>query len=391
MMDGLPPVPDRFAPPAPQAAGQGLRKVMMLVTELEDYTIAFANGVARHLPVVLAVPERQYGRLREWFDPGVDLRLLDWPRHRSLSNPRFLWDLQRLVRRERPDVIHLLSNNVLWLNLIAPLWRHIPLVTTVHDVTTHPGDRETATLPGWSSRLMARQSAHLVVHGEGLRQAACARLGVAPERVHVLSHPALPRYARLARRDGLTRRAGGGFTALLFGRIYAYKGLDLLLRAGALLPPGDGTRIVIAGRGDDPLTLRDRMGDPARYDIRHRFIPDAEVAQLFLDADAVVLPYAEASQSGVLHLACAFGRPVIVTDVGELGATVRAHDIGLVVAPGDAAALARAMERLARDDGLRDRLGRNARLWAEGANAPEAVGAAAARLYRSILGGRDAA
>lgn len=378
------------AAPVPHPAGiGGLPKVLLLVSELEDYTIAFANGLARHVRVVLGVPGRQYAGLSEWFDPAVDLRLLDWPRHRSLSNPRFLLSLLALVHRERPDVIHLLSNNTLWLNLIAPFWRGIPLVTTVHDVTIHPGDAQTATLPGWAPWLMARQSPHLVVHGPALKDAALRRFGKAAGRVHVLSHPAIVRYAELARRENLSPRRGAPFTVLLFGRIYAYKGLDLLVRAEALVPGTTPLRIVIAGRGDDPEGLSDGMGDHARYDIRHRFIPDREVAQLFLDANVVVLPYAEASQSGVLHLACAFGKPVLVTDVGELGATVRSRDIGLVVPPGDAPALARAMERLSADALLRRRLGANARRWAEGDNAPEAVGASAARLYRSILSGES--
>src|SRR5699024_5463865 len=94
-------------------------------------------------------------------------------------------------------------------------------------------------------------------------------------------------------------------------------------------------RITIAGRGDDPWAFRSLMGKPDRYDIRHGFIEDPEVAQLFLDADVVVLPYTEASQSGVLNLAAAFGKPVIVTDVGELRASVEPNGLGMVVPPGD--------------------------------------------------------
>lgn len=107
-------------------------KALLLVSELEDYTISFASGVAQHLNVVLAVPRRRYAHLASSIDPAVDLHLLDWPRHRSLSNPWFLYQLTRLIRRERPNLIHLLSNSTLWLNLAVPFWRPIPLVTTIH-------------------------------------------------------------------------------------------------------------------------------------------------------------------------------------------------------------------------------------------------------------------
>ncbi len=140
--------------------------------------------------------------------------------------------------------------------------------------------------------------------------------------------------------------------------------------------------MVIAGRGDDPAALSGLMGDPGRYDIRHRFIEDREVAQLFLDADVVALPYVEASQSGVLNVAAAFGKPVVVTDVGELRATVEPNGLGLVVPPRDPQALAEALVRLAAEPRLAAELGARARAWAEGPNAPETVGREAAELYR---------
>lgn len=362
-------------------------KVLLLVSELEDYTITFVNGLARHLKVILGVPRRRYAHLASWFEPAVDLRLLDWPRHRSLANPLFLVNLTRLVWQERPNLIHLLSNSTIWLNFAVPFWRPIPLLTTVHDVDVHPGDTDTSVMPDWASRLIVRQSGHLVVHGDGLRRMAIARFSKSPDRIHVLSHPAIRRYADLARREKMTRRPEDGtLRILLFGRIFAYKGLEQLVRAEAALKDElPNLRITIAGRGGDPWTLRSLMGDPGRYDIRNRFIDDPEVAQLFLDADIVALPYAEASQSGVLNLAAAFGKPVIVTDVGELRATVEPNSLGLVVPPGNAAYLARAIRIMAQNRTLRDAFGANALTWATGPNSAECIGAKAASLYREVV------
>lgn len=361
-------------------------RVALICSEPVDYTIAWASGLAPHAEVTALLPRARYAGLREWIDPRVDLELVDWPRTRSLANPAFMWDLTHRLRAIDPDVVHLLSNTTLWLNGAAPFWRRWPLVTTIHDVTEHPGDRDTAQLPGWGSRLMARQSDHLIVHGAGLRSAASAAFRKAPERVHVFHHPAIRRYAELARRRGLKRGTPAEtFTVLLFGRIFTYKGLETLVRAEALLK-GDlpEIRFVVAGRGDDPMTLRPQMGDPCRYDIRHGFVEDAEVAQLFTDADLVVLPYEEASQSGVLHVAAPFGKPVLVTDVGELGPTVRAAGIGRVVPPRDPQALAQAIRELATDACARHELGRNALLWSEGEDAPSTIGEAATALYRRI-------
>jgi glycosyltransferase involved in cell wall biosynthesis len=362
-------------------------KALLLVSELEDYTISFVNGVAQHIPVVLGVPHRRYAHLAQWFSPAVDLRLLDWPRHRSPSNLQFLLGLTSLVKRERPNVIHLLSHMTLWLNLAVPFWRPIPVITTVHDVDVHPGDSDSGVLPRWATSLIVRQSEHVLVHGEHLKMLALDRYAKASNRVHVLPHPAIVRYAELARRQHLTRRVDdGAFTVLLFGRIFAYKGLEQLIRAEATIRERvPNLRIVIAGRGDDPWIFRHLMGDPERYDIRNHFIEDQEVAQTFLDADLVVLPYTEASQSGVLNLAAAFGKPVIATDVGELGSTVKAHGIGLVVEPNDPQGLGDKIALLAKRPDLRAEFGENARKWAEGTNAPESVGALAATLYHAVI------
>jgi glycosyltransferase involved in cell wall biosynthesis len=362
-------------------------KALLLVAELEDYTISFVNGVAQHLPVVLGVPRRRYEHLASYFAPAVDLRLLDWPRHRALSNPLFLYNLTRLIRRERPSIIHLLSHSTIWLNFAVPFWRPIPLVTTIHDIDTHPGDVDARMMLNWASDWIVQQSAHVVVHGDGLKRRALDRYSRSPDSVHVLSHPAIVHYADLARREKMQRRAEDGtFRVLMFGRIYAYKGLEHLIRAEAALKDEvPNLRITIAGRGDDAWALRPLMGVPDRYDIRTRYIDDPETAQLFLDTDLVVLPYTEASQSGVLNLAAAFGKPVIVTDVGELRASVEPNGLGMVVPPGNPERLARAIRILAESKTLRNDFGANALAWATGPNAPESVGADAASLYRSVV------
>lgn len=366
-------------------------KVLLLVSELEDYTIAFANGLVRHIAVVLVVPKRNYAGLVAWLDPAIELHLMDWPRHRSLRNPAFLLRLLRVVRRAKPDIIHLLSNNALWLNFVMPFWRRMALITTVHDVTVHPGDAETLRLPQWATDLIVRQSDDIVVHGTALQAAAALRFARLQTQIHVLPHPAITRYCDLAQRKGLQPTPSDGqFRVLMFGRIFAYKGLAHLIEAEALLLNRlPHLQVTIAGRGDSPLGFGYLMGDRQRYDLRHRFIPDAEVAQLFLDTDLVVLPYTEASQSGVLNVAAAFGKPVVATDVGELGASVKAHGLGMVVPPANPEALAQAIVQIAETPELRHRYARQAKAWAHQVTAPDRVGAQAQALYAQVLWARN--
>lgn len=77
---------------------------------------------------------------------------------------------------------------------------------------------------------------------------------------------------------------------------------------------------------------------------QHPLVYEPAGDQLFREAWGVVLPYETfSSQSGGLHDASGHGRPVVVTDVGALGATVRHDGTGAVVTVDDAEALAAAL------------------------------------------------
>ena len=84
------------------------------------------------------------------------------------------------------------------------------------------------------------------------------------------------------------------------------------------------------------------------------------MCELFQKASVVVLPYLEATQSGVIPIAYNFGKPVIVTDVGSIREVVENGKEGFVIPPRDMKALAVAIVKILSDDGLRDHMGQNA-------------------------------
>ena len=92
-----------------------------------------------------------------------------------------------------------------------------------------------------------------------------------------------------------------------------YKGLDVLLDAwGEGL---DGAELWIVGMPRmDISELRARAPASVRFD--ERFVADEELPGLFARAQLVVLPYREIEASGVLFTALAFGRPLLLSDVG---------------------------------------------------------------------------
>lgn len=359
--------------------------ILVIAPAIADYCVEYANAIARNVHVTLVAPRRDFADHADFVDGAVDLRLLDWPRHRSLKNIWFMLNLRRLIDKLKPDVVHVMSSNILWLYSILPVAKKYGLVTTIHDVNYHIGDRASRQLPRFFGAQLIRQSTHLIVHGATLSKAAVKMYPSVKNRLSVVPHITLSRYKHLSSVLSLNKRDTAAFNILFFGRIYPYKGLDILIKSIPLVTHVyPNVNVVIAGEGENILSYRRKITDEQFFEIRNYQIKDREAAQLFVDADVVVLPYLEASQSGVLAIANAFAKPLIVTNVGELGETVRDGISGLVVPPADERSLADAILKLATNAALRRRLGDTGRALAIQNASPEIVAEKAVEIYTRV-------
>lgn len=150
-----------------------------------------------------------------------------------------------------------------------------------------------------------------------------------------------------------------------FGRILPYKGIDLFVETiRAARARGIEVHGVVYGDGD----AGGAMVAGADLDIEWHLGWLAEVAVNAAVAtfDVLVLPYTEASQSGVLGVAMAEGVPVVVTPVGGLREQVAATGMGVVADAVSAEALAAALDRLCAPDGSYEAASTNAVAAAEG-------------------------
>jgi glycosyltransferase involved in cell wall biosynthesis len=132
---------------------------------------------------------------------------------------------------------------------------------------------------------------------------------------------------------------------LFFGIVRPYKGLDVLLRALAGAPAH--VTLSVAGEfwGGTAETekLIAELGLAGRVTLRPGYLPADQIPALFAAADALVLPYREASASQNALLAFAYGVPVITTTAGALAEAVRDGVDGLTCVPDDAGDLLRAL------------------------------------------------
>jgi glycosyltransferase involved in cell wall biosynthesis len=160
------------------------------------------------------------------------------------------------------------------------------------------------------------------------------------------AHPAAP--SHLAERT--VDLAPGLRTRLLFfGVVRPGKGLDILLQALARTPE-HVTLTVVGEFRDGPAGTRQlitALGLGTRVTLRPGYLPAHQIPALFAAADALVLPYREATGSQNVQLAFSYGVPVVATTAGALAEAVRNGVDGLTCAPGDVEDLARALNEIA--------------------------------------------
>jgi glycosyltransferase involved in cell wall biosynthesis len=257
---------------------------------------------------------------------GVRLFVVPYRIRSSRAVPAVL-EIRRALRRWRPDVVQVHRNHDPRLLALTAGYR---TVLTVHDPVDHPG---AVVLKRWANRAdkqWFRRADRFVVHGPALA-AELAPL-VDPRRIAVIPHGVSPHSEPLPCPESPT--------VLLFGRLEEYKGVEVLVEATRLVwEQRPDVRLVVAGTGP---AARHVPEDP-RVLLIPRYIAESEVDDLFAEASLVVLPYTQASQSGVGGLAIAAGVPVVVSNLGALPEL--AYEPSFTVEAGNPGALADTMLR----------------------------------------------
>lgn len=265
-----------------------------------------------------------------------------------LGLPRLVANIvrfRRFLRAVEAEVV-VTSMYSLWHSLAIRLLlpRRARLIVTVHDATPHAGDDHVVKL--WARAVELRRANAVVALSAAvateLRLRYGGRLPVF-ETVHGAFGAQEPAYPRTAPRHDPPVL---GF----FGRVLPYKGVDILVAASALLAER-GVHVVtrVHGIGTIPTGLAD-AGHRIEWDLG--WVPEELTNQVVGGFDVLVLPYREASQSGVLSIALSEGVPVVATPVGGLVEQVRATGCGVVAVAVDPAAVAASVTQLLDDAAL---------------------------------------
>jgi glycosyltransferase involved in cell wall biosynthesis len=271
---------------------------------------------------------------------------------------RISLDLIRWIRGIAPDILHVddvdVSPRLALALAVSP--KPCPVLVAIHDPEPHTGELR------WRRKRLTRALAFPKCDGIVLHHSS----GVESLRRR---HPRLRRpvhVVRLATYDFLGFLDSSGPvelsadpSVLLFGRLTPYKGVEVLYAAARSASQHlEGLRVIVAGRPTSGYTPPEppRLSRGGVIEPRYEHVPTKALGSLFRGSHIVACPYTDASQSGVVLTAFAFGVPAVVTDVGGMTDYVADGVNGRVVPPGDPAELASTLVALFTEPGALGRL-----------------------------------
>jgi glycosyltransferase involved in cell wall biosynthesis len=305
-----------------------------------QYIEAFVNPLSQRTNVHLFLPDHYVGdtgqsALHRFLTGKTKSEAI-----RRLLNPVAARQVWKRMLAIGPDVIHLFNGEGYPWGFLFACWAKkdgIPLVVTVHDPEPHPGNIF-ESLNARLRRVTLSCAARIHLHNECFAD-SMVKQGVPAKKLYFIPHGSLAKQ--------FTRYFNGETTrepmALFFGRLEAYKGLDVLVEAGIMLK--GRLKVVIAGPGKLPgRLLKTIQCYPKVFELHNCYLSDEEVAWLFQRASVCVLPYRHVTQSSVPLIAAAFGVPVVASALGAFLDDVPRVN-GLLVPPGDSRVLAEGIVR----------------------------------------------
>ncbi len=355
---------------------------------VEQHMQVLCGGLARHsdIDVSVLVPSRSQKRVEERIDRVRVIRVPEFGRY--LSAP-FCPSMPVELRRLAPDLVHLHFPNPTGDAAYLLSGCRAPVVVTYHaDMLRHPLllrcyrrvfdslDRRIRRIIV-ASREYLDSSPFLARHRD---KCVVIPFGVDLEAFAL-------RAGEVDAAQQLRRRYGERFV-LFLGVLRPYKGLEVLLRA---MQNVDG-HLVIAGRGE--WRVLEALARQLYLQQRVAFlgeVSDVERRRLFHACDVVALPSTDRREAfGIVQLeAMACGKPVVASDLPTGVRSVNTHGhTGWLVPPGDAGALARALNMVLEDDHLRATLGKAARERVEREFGAEQMIASTLELYKQVVSER---
>ncbi len=335
-------------------------KIILITNGFQfDYETNYANGLFNHAEEVILIGGDHYPVER--LNPGIRFINL-----RGSHEERSPWHkkVTRVIKYYLSLLVFVLKSDV---TLVHFIWMRFPLlegffltsafrllgkkcIYTVHDVVPHDRDTRNNRI---RYRIVYRTQDKLLAHTEYIKQRLIKEFGIHEDKIHVFRHGIYDIQYPADIPEGEARKefsvGDKDFMILFYGAIAQYKGLDLLFRTFESLEKEKSLpwKLIVAGRVHPAYRTAfdelERSITSPNISIFKGYVDDISTRKLFLAANVTILPYYEASQSGVLFLSYAYGVPVIAPSFGGFPYDVVEGRTGYLFAKGDQVSLADAL------------------------------------------------
>ncbi len=268
--------------------------------------------------------------------------LVDCPKRPGIEKKTF--DLRELhsiiswINKQHFDVIFFETLHVWNLPIMMRCHKKTKIFQMIHDLIPHGGDKQAKSVD-LMNKAVCKMADYIVLANQKYVPKVTEIYGVDPCRVrYVDMWRRFPEYTE----PRFTKRA------LFFGRMNPYKGVDNLLEIVKLCPD---VQFDAVGRVD-PLVQEqvDQLKAQPNVTMNNGYVTDAEMAEAFINADWIVLPYNSATQSGVVIDGYRYGRPCIAFNVGAITEQVNEGASGFLIEPGNNEAFAKKLQEAAQMD-----------------------------------------
>lgn len=222
------------------------------------------------------------------------------------------------------------------------------LFLTVHNIYPHNCSKQKEILYRKRFAKVEGFFDKFILHLQTSKNEFCSAFGVNPAKCTVLHHGVfVPKQLEIP-----SRIAGEKFNLIMYGNQSYYKGTDILVDALLKLPKAIQNRVhtLIVGKIPlDYLSDLQRKTKNLNVDWVPEFVSDDYLNAQIIKSDAVVLPYRQISQSGVLLLALNFERLVLASDLPSFTETLKSVSDNLLFESENAASLATLIEKVSSD------------------------------------------
>ena len=374
----------------------------MLSSGVFHYGVAYARAMQEQASVVCLslLNERSvHSSVVKNALTSVDYRTLSFE-----TNWEKILSVNKIVRWAKefsPDIIHFSDgcDKPVYGALLFPMLSTIaPMCVTVHEPVEY-SDYRFFSYERRAIQAAYRRVSHCFVHGPW-GKAKLTERGISGKDISIVHHGVLDYFDRGSYRE--TRREGR--TILLFGHLRQRKGIHRLLEIAENIHSrcSDATFIVAGAkvawgaRDGTPgwsLSLEQLMKDmraKTYFEVYEGFVPDERVEYFFRRASVTLLPYFEASQSGVPMIAMPLGSVVVATNVGDLPHVITHNETG-ILCDSTVDSITEAVCGLLSDRQHRERLAENARAFSLSACSWQHITRHMLETYKKVLNAKQSA